>query len=368
MLTRLYVDNYKCLVNLTVEFKPVSLLLGPNGSGKSSVLQVLAAVRDLLCDKDPVDLDFPAETLCRWETRTLQHFEVEIHREGQRYVYTLELDSEPKKKHRRIVLEELTHNGGPLFRFSEGEVALFRDDYSEGPRFFSDWTRSMLATVPERPENTRLTWFRNYLSSWTCGSLIPASMLSEVQQEEEVLNAVGGNFASWYLGLKLARFDATERHHNYLRQVIPGFKGFDFKPAGKRHILYASFTGGEAQRDQQYRFDELSDGQRALAVLYALIAYSEQDNPQAVMLDEPDNYVALSELQPWLQELTDACEELRLQAIMVSHHPEFYDYLGAECGIWLAREPGGPTRVMPPPDLKEAGLRLSELAARGWVP
>jgi len=38
MIKRLYVDNYKCLVNFDLKLDELSLLLGLNGSGKSSVL------------------------------------------------------------------------------------------------------------------------------------------------------------------------------------------------------------------------------------------------------------------------------------------------------------------------------------------
>ena len=38
MLQRLYVDNYKCLVNFDLPLQELTLLLGPNGAGKTSVL------------------------------------------------------------------------------------------------------------------------------------------------------------------------------------------------------------------------------------------------------------------------------------------------------------------------------------------
>jgi DNA repair exonuclease SbcCD ATPase subunit len=44
MLKRLYVDNYRCFVNFTLDSQELTLLVGPNGSGKSSVLDVLFAL------------------------------------------------------------------------------------------------------------------------------------------------------------------------------------------------------------------------------------------------------------------------------------------------------------------------------------
>jgi predicted ATP-binding protein involved in virulence len=67
MLKRLYVDNYRCLVNFTLELQELTLLVGPNGSGKSSVLDVLFALRQLLSGTGKVtDPDlFPARSLTR---------------------------------------------------------------------------------------------------------------------------------------------------------------------------------------------------------------------------------------------------------------------------------------------------------------
>ena len=52
-------------------------------------------------------------------------------------------------------------------------------------------------------------------------------------------------------------------------------------------------------------FDVVSDGQRTLIVLYALLV-DIGAAPRTVLLDEPENYVGLSELQPWLQRLDEA--------------------------------------------------------------
>ena len=48
MLQRLYVDNYKCLVNFNLPLQELSLLLGPNGAGKTSVLDIVFVLHRLL--------------------------------------------------------------------------------------------------------------------------------------------------------------------------------------------------------------------------------------------------------------------------------------------------------------------------------
>ena len=50
MIRRIYVDNYKCLVNFELSFDRLTLLIGPNGVGKSAVLDVIFSLRQLLSD------------------------------------------------------------------------------------------------------------------------------------------------------------------------------------------------------------------------------------------------------------------------------------------------------------------------------
>ena len=47
MLTRLYCDSYKCLVNFEFRSVATRFLMGRNGAGKSTVFEVLELIRNL---------------------------------------------------------------------------------------------------------------------------------------------------------------------------------------------------------------------------------------------------------------------------------------------------------------------------------
>ena len=53
MIQRLYVNNYKCLVNFELRLQELSLLLGPSGVGKTAVLDIMYALRRLLSPAMP---------------------------------------------------------------------------------------------------------------------------------------------------------------------------------------------------------------------------------------------------------------------------------------------------------------------------
>jgi AAA15 family ATPase/GTPase len=77
MLTRLFIDNFKCFVDF--EYKPGQrqLILGGNGSGKSSLMDALFRLRQFLSVGEKAEVLFPASDRTKWNNRLHQTFELE---------------------------------------------------------------------------------------------------------------------------------------------------------------------------------------------------------------------------------------------------------------------------------------------------
>lgn len=367
MIKRLYIDNYKSLVNFELPLQELTLLLGPNGVGKTSVLDVMFALRRLLSGEAKVtDADtFPTPTLTRWQKRDRQVFEVDVALKGDELRYRLEVDHERTNRRARISLERLESKGKPLFVFEMGEVHLYRDDHSPGPTFGADWTESDLARVPPRHDNARLTRFLDFMRKVIVCGLYPASFDTESSTEDAVLKRDASNFAAWYRHVLLERQELVPEFTKALQKVIDGFRGIRMERVGlDTRALMVMFD--QFSERYELRLDEISDGQRALIALYSLVRLAAGQG-YTLLLDEPDNYIALAEIQPWLIGLADACGEAVPQAVLCSHHPELIDYLGGDRGLVLKRESSGATIVRPSSELAvEGGLKLSEVIARGW--
>lgn len=110
----------------------------------------------------------------------------------------------------------------------------------------------------------------------------------------------------------------------------------------------------------------MSDGQRALLVLYSVLIYAEKSKDFILCIDEPGNYISLPEIQPWLSRLSMECEEGGVQALITTHHPEIIDYLGISSAIFLSRNVNGPIRTERIEEAKDS-FPLSELIARRWI-
>jgi len=367
MIRRLYIDNFKCLVNFELNLQDLTLLVGPNGVGKTSVLDVVFALRQLLAGTAKVtDLGaFPTSTLTRWQKRNMQVFELDAVLEGIDYRYRLEVEHDPTNRRARVGLERLEMKGAPLFRFQQGEVQLYRDNHSAGPIFGADWSESAMARVPPRNDNTHLSRFLDFIRKVIVCGLYPASFASESSTEDAVLQRDARNFAAWYRHLLLERQDLVPEFTKALQEVIAGFRGIRMEKVGLDTRAVMVMFDQQGQR-YELRLDEISDGQRALVALYSLVRLAAGPG-YTLFLDEPDNYIALAEIQPWLIELADACGANVAQAVLCSHHPELIDYLGADRGILLERESSGVTRARALAETTvDDGLKVSERIARGW--
>lgn len=214
--------------------------------------------------------------------------------------------------------------------------------------------------------NRTLTRFADFMGSVIVCSPSPAGFETEAAEESVRLGRDATNFAAWYRRIQLEIPGQVAELTSELRRVIEGFDQMSLVEAGLDvRALMVSFAA-EGGKPYSLRPDEISDGQRALILLYALAKLTANQDC-VLFLDEPENFVALAEIQPWLIEIADNCGESLPQVVMCSQHPELIDCLGRESGILLNRGNGGVTRTSKLKDVSADGaLKLSELVARGW--
>ena len=57
MLTKIHVENFKSLKNISIELKPLTIFIGPNSSGKSSILQSILILKKLYSTQGSIPLN-----------------------------------------------------------------------------------------------------------------------------------------------------------------------------------------------------------------------------------------------------------------------------------------------------------------------
>ena len=366
MLKRLYADNFRCLENFEIGFDESNVLIGRNGTGKTSALDVLCKIRDLLVRGLKVDQVFRASDLSAYQRREEQRFELDTQSEDDRYAYELVIEHDVARNRMRVAHEALKHNERLVFEFHNGDAQLYRDDYKKGPDPIPfDWGQSGVGFLHERPDNQKVTRFKKDLANFVIASACPPIMDAETRSEDEFLDPLMRNFVAWYRRAAQENMGCIGRLFEGLRDVLPGFESMNLTESGENSralkVLLKSPSGPPAP----HGFHQLSDGQRALIALYSLLILSS-GRRASIFLDEPDNYLALSEVHPWLAEAVDACGDSIEQLVVASHHPVTIDYMAGASGLWFTREATGPARVSDQPANSVDGLSVSETVARGW--
>lgn len=375
VINHIYVENYKCLVDFDLRLESTTLLLGANGAGKTAVLDVVYGLRKLLAGEvkitDPTA--FPPTTLTRWQTHRHQQFRLQAQVGDEVFSYGLRIEHDTTGVSYVAREELLGESGMVLFQCEKGEVQLFRDDGSQGPSYRTDWSESALARVIPHPTNARLTSFLNAFRSTVICTVNPYDIRAESSKEGRFLDRYASNFVDWYRHAVQENPRLARAHVEALQSAIVGFDDLHLTQSGldTRSLMLRFLTDyeGDSQSGGYYwlRFDELSEGQQALIILYGLLHLSHGGWGVWLWIDEPDNYVSLREILPWLMAVVEMCEDTPSQAIICSHHPEAIDYLGHTQGQILERNASGASSARGvDPGSAGSTLRLSELLARGW--
>ena len=192
----------------------------------------------------------------------------------------------------------------------------------------------------------------------------PRSMESESKAEARHPDLSMSNLMSWYRWLAQEQ-EWTDALRNALRDVWPDFRSFKQVDAGMNtKALQLRFEEEDGKPVLLY-LHELSDGERALVGLYMVRVAMETGAARTVLMDEPDNFVGLPELQPWVLSIRELLDDEH-QLVLISHHPEILSNSGEANGRYFRRDNHtSPTRIEP---LKvPEGMTAGEAVARGWV-
>lgn len=366
MITRILIDNYRCFEKATLEPGSLTLLLGPNGAGKSAVFEVLFKLRQVVVDGSPVSPLFPDSTRTRWLDRGTQTFELGL--QGPDGLYTYRLSIRHKGAEGGFIeREEIRHENRVRYSFSGEEVKVWPGTGGVAYTFPAGAKVSPLSNLPRQYKSKQLAWVTERLARIWVFRPVPQTLEAVARVGEGGFLAKDlSNFASWLEAMQVVRTTSTFSRNlkRSLRIVLEGFRDYDFEPQGRgSHLLQFSFASPRRGR-VSFAFNELSEGQRALVVLYALL-HAVSGEVSTLCIDEPENFLSPREIQPWLNRLMDETEAGG-QALLISHNPGLIDFLAPTEGLLIEREGGGPARVRPVPT-NGTGLPVSELLARGWL-
>lgn len=363
MLKRLYIDNFRCFVNF--EWKPErkQLLLGANGSGKSSLLDAVLFIKWFIKGGEN---HFTQSTRTRWEPRSVQVVELEAALDEKTYLYRVEIHYSPEELLPSVNLERLTVSGVLAFELADGEIHFMTNDGERASTLKWKTTESALRLAQQ--SNSFVRQFLDWLETVHCLQIdpYPEVMEERAETEDSSPDYDMANLARWYRHLLQVDPEGNGRFLSALKETLNGFQSLRFSTEedGVRKLRADFATQGKKRIPLS--LSELSDGQRMLIGLYMVLHFLIAKG-QTVILDEPDNFISLREIQPWLLDAEQGVDDSNGQLILISHHPEVLNQWAVAYGVQLIREQNGqigpPRKFAADPD---GLLAPAELISRGW--
>lgn len=378
MITRFYANNFRCLVAFEAAFDSFGVLCGPNGAGKSSVFDAIGLLRNLGSGDGVLggagEMDVPRLEFTSWaegtkQESTIQEFELGLIVDGLAFEYLLHLEQKADFEKPRIIREQAMCDGKALFqrefdpKTMRAEVHYEKADGNQ-TGFPLDWRQAALSAIQPRGGIEKLSVLQEEIARLLILRPNPRGMERESKAKAKRPDLSLSRLTSWYRSLHQEQ-EWTDALRLTLRDVWPDFRSFKLVDVGlNAEALQLRFESADRKPIVLF-FDQLSDGERALVGLYMVRAALETGAAKTVLIDEPDNFVGLPELQPWILSMRELLDEEH-QLIVISHHPEILANSGEENGRCLWRDNHtSPTRIGP---LKvPEGLSAGEAIARGWT-
>ena len=319
MIERLYIQNFRCLESVILDFagKSSALIVGNNGTGKSTMRHALAIFQSICRGSSRLDKLISPSDFAFGRTDRPMRFEIEVVIANKQFKYAVGFDWPDNFREARILDESLTVDGQAIFTRDLAQVEL-----PNGTGFGLDWHVFALPVINEKPPARSIQDLKSFLASLVLIAPIPAHMTGYSDQPTAELDQYASNFASCLRGLLEKKPAAYGAFDGFIRSVNSDFSSVENEDRGKDgKQLMVTFKRQGSEESLTVEFDALSDGEKCSFLSAYLIASTAAGYPVVCMWDEPDNHLSLSEVGQFITSLRKMARRGG-QFIATSHHPE----------------------------------------------
>jgi len=359
MISRLYVNNFRCLENfeLITNKMPSILFIGKNGTGKSTVASSLEIFQKIGRGSNRIRNLVQLSDFSHGRSDIPIRFELEVILNNILYKYILAFELPEKFKDLRILEEQLFAGDKPVFKRSGAIVTL---PGKPDVQFSVDWHLVALPVIQEQTESDPLFIFKQWLGKMIILSPIPQLMLGESWNDTLEPSSNGDNIGDWLCGL-LSRYPAAyTKIIDFLRQFMPDIQDFLNEPTGKEtKNLVVRFGVKDATLNVDFK--NLSDGEKCFFLGAVIPAACENYGPLFCFWDEPDNYFSLSEIGNFVNSLRRYFQKSN-QLFITSHNAEAIRKFSDDNTFRLSRKSHlEPTRIKTLGDIPMTGDLIENL-------
>lgn len=368
VIRRLYIHNFRCLENFELPIAGLSsaLLIGKNGAGKTTVGLALEILQRIARGTNRVgDLVKPKD-IAQGREDTPVRFEIEVELNRKIYAYGIAFEFSGGFKELRVLDEKLAVGGKPIYTRQLAQVSLAKTIGQGEAKFLIDWHLVALPIVQEQSAKDPLSIFKQWLARMLILRPMPALISGDSNQETLQPNIQVTDFAAWFTGLVTSAPASYSKIDEYLKEVMPDLQDIQNPASGadsKRLVVHFS----NDKRSLELPFEDLSDGEKCFMICAVVLAAKKAYEPVFCFWDEPDNFLAISEVGHFVLALRNAFESGG-QFIATSHNSEAIGGFSKENTLVLYRNSHlEPTIIRPLSEIQVNGDVVSALV-RGDVP
>jgi ABC-type polar amino acid transport system ATPase subunit len=340
MIERLYVHNFRCLENFTLDFagQRSAVLIGKNGAGKSTVLHALRVFQSICRGPNRVKDVIRAKDFARFDKSRPMRFEINATLGQRQFTYAVAFEWPPDFYEARVVEETLLKDGHSVFTRQQAQVHLPGE-----ADFLLDWHVFALPVINEKPSEHSIQDVKAFFASMILLAPIPQMIEGFSEEPATELDPSASNYAACLRAMLQKKPKAYSEFDSFVKSVLPDFSSIENVDRGKEggSQLIVTFEQPLQHLTLPLDFDVLSDGEKCLLVSAYIAAAnavrSPTDVPVVCAWDEPDTHLSLSEVGHFITAIRKMSNSGG-QFIATTHHPEAIRKFSDDNTFVLARK------------------------------
>jgi len=341
------------------------LLIGKNGAGKTAVGLALRILQRIGRGINRVSTLVKETDFFLGRKDVPMRFELEVDLEGNTYSYDIAFGFVDGNKEVSVFEEKLTVDGEIILGRVEGGVRLAKLEKEINAYVRIDRQLVALPLLQQESPTDPLFIFREWLAAMLILRPLPSLIKGDSEDLTREPRPTVTNLGAWFAGLLAHAPSAYTKIDEYLKQVMPDLKDIKNPLVGKdARRLFVQFSSDQGSLN--IPFEDLSDGEKCFMICALVLAANEAYGPLLCFWDEPDNYLAPSEVGHFVLALRKAFQSGG-QFIATSHNSEAIQRFSNENTFVLYRKSHlEPTIIRPLKDLQVSG-DLVDALIRGDV-
>ena len=369
-LTRLHVENFRSLADVSIDVRPINVFFGPNGSGKSTLLEAILLVED--CVSRDVE-----EAARAWNNGFGMLWQGIGQRVDEWKGVSITLETVLAEYSLRLGFSrgQIQPYAGEVLYSKEKKVRLInRKTGSDEANFYHHEEKSIVKTSLTFPEKLALIQYmqgtetispdvfnlRNLLNSvhYHHSHYIDLEELTRRGSESGIditLRESCGNLWSVLRNIrdKSAIDSRYETIISFMRKSFPNFKDLVFDLTGP-NIVYANFV--EKKRRDPIPVFAVSEGHLQMLIHLTALFSQRTDWDSLIIFDEPETSLHPYAISVFAEAVKLATKEWNKQVFIATHSPVLISQFAPEDLLATGLDESGQTvltRVSEMEDIKD---------------